>query len=175
MKKKKFWITVAILFAILLLLIMFLPKSVKNVLTIETDDGQSVEINLKSLQQRKGIDFKALSNSSEEYEGEESKYIVGMLLNWYNRYIEDNKKNLLKVYEFDQILHLAEVQYYDYHRLEFYSGDNARVVVEPKEHKDNIILIALEKESGYLKCRLIMPEDNFSQRWLKDIVRIVVK
>ena len=174
-KKKKFWIVIGVLTAILCILLLLMPRSSSGSLMIETDDGDVSEINLSSLRIRRGINFDDLAEMERIEESQESLYIISVILRFYERYKEDKGKNLLRIYHFDDILRIAAIEKMDYRRLTFYSDDGASVRIEPQEHKDFLILLSLEMNQNNLSMRLIMPEDNFSQRWLKNVVKIYVE
>ena len=58
----------------------------------------------------------------------------------------------------------------DYSKIVFYSSDGGTLAVNSNEINE---LYLMEKTKGKKKyLRLIIPNDNFSQRWLKYIVRI---
>ena len=174
-KKKNFLIILIITIVVLSVLLMFNKKTDTSVLIIEADNGEFSEINLKDIQQLKGINFNEVKRTSETLEDDDiSLYSFSLLNRFYNRYSEDKGKDLIKVFYIDQIIRLSQLQIMDYRQLVFHSSEGARVIIEPTEHKDFLVLLSLEKNRGALSLRLIMPEDNFSQRWLKHIVKITV-
>ena len=76
-----------------------------------------------------------------------------------------DKPTLVKIVSIQQLL-----PEFDFIRLLFHSTDGAKVLIENETN----ILIALEKNNDQYTLRLIMPDDNFSQRWLKNVCRITV-
>ena len=157
------------------MLLLLTPRVSTESLIIETDDSDVSELNLSSLRIRRGINFDELAEAEKIEESEEGLYILSLLLRFYERYKEEKGKNLLRVYYFDDILRIAAIEKFNFYRLTFYSADGASVRIEPQEHKDFMILLALEINQNKLSMRLIMPEDNFSQRWLKEVVKVYVE
>ena len=170
--KKTFWLIFATVLIFLVLLLIARPKVDPDILTVEEQGGDHIEIPIKELQTLKGIDFQNLTPDTDDAE---IIHTVELLERFYEKYSEEKGKTLIKIFYLDQILRYSRLGLLDYWRLTFHSTDGASVMIAPQEFKDNIILISLEKQKGELTLRLIMPEDPFSQRWLKNVARIVVE
>ena len=164
--KKKFWAIVSVLVVILLVLLALRPEMEDaDVLTIELRSGEISKVSIADLQRFEGIDFENLGDESE---------VVWLYEGFYERYRASRGDRLLRVFYFNQILEFSGFAGVEYTRLVFHSADGARVMIAPQENRDSLILMALELENGVYTLRLIMPEDSFSQRWLKNVVRIEV-
>jgi hypothetical protein len=165
--KKKFWLTFGIVFVSLIVLLVLRPEMADaTTLVIELSSGETHEINIQDLRRSEGIDFQNL--------GEESEVVVNLLERFYERYRVSRGDKLIKVFYLHQILEFSRSESIEFTDILFHSADGARILISPQEHKDFLILMALELENGEYSLRLIMPEDNFSQRWLKNVVRIEV-
>jgi len=172
--KKKFWIVVGVVLGLIAFLMLFRPLYYTGVLVVENDEGESVRIQISDLYTIRGIDFQNLRTNVEVYGNADLEHVIRLMERFYDRHREDRGRNLLKVFYVDQVIRFSQLQSMDYVRLIFHAADGARVVIEPQQHRDFLILLALERDRRDLSLRLIMPEDNFSQRWLKNVVRIEV-
>jgi hypothetical protein len=132
------------------------PKVEPDVLIIEDSSGQHSELKLSDIAQKEGIDCKKVSDET--------------MLNFHDKYSKDKADTFLKAFYLNDIIDRS-----DYKLLTFNSADGATVIIEPKPDRDNLILLTLEKNQDNLSLRLIMPEDSFSQRWLKNVVRIYIE
>jgi len=165
--KKKFWLIFGIVFISLIVLLILRPEMADaTTLVIELNSGDTHEINISDLRRLEGIDFQNL--------GEESEVVVNLLERFYERYRASRGDKLIKVFYFSQIIQFSGSDSFEFTDILFHSADGARILISPQEHRDFLILMALELENGEYSLRLIMPEDNFSQRWLKNVVRIKV-
>ena len=163
-KKNVFWVINAIVVVVIVVLLLLRPQQVVGGdLTIESVVGLT-EIPINVLQTLSGIDLDSLAP--------ESKTIVER---FYEKYKSDKGDSLLNVFFIEQILRFVDLGDADYSRMIFQSIDGARVVIEPRAGKDSLILMTLEKVNDKHSLRLVMPEDSFSQRWLKNIVRITLE
>ncbi|MCL1826497.1 MAG: hypothetical protein FWG20_00460 [Candidatus Cloacimonetes bacterium] len=156
-------------------LLWLLPRSAVGSLTIDDDEGRSETLEYKTILQRRGINFAELRQIASADDTPNDLYTIEVLLNFYENYVGEDKDKYLKVYEIDQIIQLSGIKRLDYKRLTFIAADGARVVIEPYENKDSLILLAFEKNKSEYTCRLILPEDSFSQRWLKNVARVSIK
>jgi hypothetical protein len=160
-QKKIFWIIIIVIVALLSVLILFLPKQISGYLIIEGVDGEITELSIQYIKSLAGIDFENMVPSTETNQS---------LLRFYERYKQDKGDSLISVYYIEQFIGGKP-----YTRLIFHSADGVRVMIQPSSDVDSLILITLEKNKEEYSLRLIMPRDNFSQRWLKNVVRIVIE
>jgi len=171
MKKRTiYWLVFAALILALITLIAMLPNYDSTLLTIENKDGELSEISINDIYTTKGIDFENLQNFNDEA----VEHTISVLQSFYEKYSEDKGNSLIKVYYFDQIMQKSPLRDLTYRQITFQSADGAQVLIQPTEYKDNLILITLEKDGSKYSLRLIMPEDTFSQRWLKNVVKITL-
>jgi len=165
--KKKFWVVfgvILVLLSIFLLLRPTIPDS--EILVLEFASGDVFLLTISDLRKLDGIDFQNI--------GDKPDSIVQVLEGFYQRYRASRGDNLVNVFYLEQILELSGLENIKLSRLLFHSSDGARVMIAPQGDRDSLILMVLERENNVFTLRLIIPEDGFSQRWLKKIVRIEV-
>ena len=148
-KKYYFWLVFVALLSVLIILLIMRPSVSDEILIITKQNGESREILIADL-----LNKDALSHDEID-------------LNWHENYIANRANSLLKVFSIEQILENSV-----FSKIRFYSFDGASVLVEQTHNRDTIIYLILEEENNKLSLRLIFPQDSFSQRWLKNIVRI---
>jgi len=171
MKKRTiYWLVLGAFVLALVILIAMQPNYNSTLLTIENKDGELSEVSIDDIYTTKGIDFESL-NSIDDVSAE---YTISVLQSFYEKYSEDKGSSLIRVYFLDQIMQKSPLRDLTYKQVTFQSADGAQVLIQPSEYRDNLILITLEKDKGKYSLRLIMPEDTFSQRWLKNVVKITL-
>jgi hypothetical protein len=175
MSKLTYWLVLVGIGSILFLLISLLPKGNIDILILENADGDQTILTLDDIFTTRGIDFSRMDIGDGSFHNVETEETLSTLTYWFDKYSEDKGSSLVKVYYIDQIIRLSRHTYLDYHRLTFHSVDGARVLVTPHQHADSLVLLTLEKNKGSHTLRLILPHDNFPQRWLKNVVKITVE
>jgi len=147
-KNIMFWVIIVIIVVVIAVLLQFAPKSDGSALIVETVGGEIIEVPFNDILKLEGITFPT----------------PDLVINqFYEKYKKDN---LIKVFFVQQLLPSG-----DFTRFVFHSVDGARVMIED----ESLVLIALEKQNEDYTLRLIIPEDNFSQRWLKNVCRITIE
>ena len=165
MKKKKFWLIIFVLVVFLVILLLARPDDIDtNILLVRNSAGETAEIVIRDLLGYDGILFKEISLKDENPDNP--------LLNWFIKYRSDKGDNLLRVFYINDIIQMTGFENKEYTLLRFDSADGASVLLQLQEDRDNLILLTIEREKDELSVRLILPLDNFSQRWLKNVVRI---
>ena len=156
MSRYRFWLIVIVLVALLTILLLARPEVDTQVLLVRNAYGEAAEIFINDLLKLESVEDAFLRP----------------VYAWYDRYSKEKGENLLRVFEISQIIELTGFENQDFTLLRFDSTDGASVVIQPRDDKDSLILMTLEREKDDLSLRLIMPMDSFSQRWLKNVVRI---
>ena len=158
--KKKFCIIFSLISILLIVLLLLRPQPAESdILVIEFYGNDAFLVPIMDLRLLDGIDFNNLEEDAD------------VLAGFYERYRASKGESLIKVFHLNTILELSGVEDLEYSRLVFHSVDYARVLISG----ERLVLLALEFEDGEYTLRLIMPEDRFSQRWLKNVVRIEVQ
>lgn len=174
-ENKKFFITIGVTIVVLIVLLMLRKPVSYDVIVFEDINRETFELSLQDINRFKGIDFDRLSISEAEEFDENISYNKDILKRFYDKYKEEKGNSLKKVFLFDSVLALTTFRNYDYYSITFHSAEGARIKVTPTEIDDYLILLTLEQHSGNYSMRLILPADSFSQRWLKNINRIVLE
>jgi hypothetical protein len=200
--QKKYWLVFGLVVILLAVLMLFRPKlDDTTILIIEFNDGELFEIPIQDIAKLEGIDFQANGNRTndsgdineilerfyERYRASRGDkllkvFYIEQILGLTSDFCLPSKLEGLRVVEIDTVnvkrnCNNSEIEnkIADFTRYIFHSADGARVMIAPQAHRDFLILMALEFEDGEYSLRLIMPEDSFSQRWLKNVVRIEVR
>ena len=175
MNKKLFWLIFFIFFLILIIFSLCTRHDKSCFLTIESAEGEFYELTFQEVDSRKGINFDKIDQSNELSYNVNVEHNIEVLKQFYKNYYYDKGNSIIKVLFLDQILALTSPANLYYEMLIFESIDGAKVVIEPTQYDDNLILITIEKSKNNYTLRLIMPEDRFQQRWLKNLCKISIK
>ncbi|KQC07652.1 MAG: hypothetical protein APR54_05760 [Candidatus Cloacimonas sp. SDB] len=84
--------------------------------------------------------------------------------------ITTNRSDTYTAYSLREILSAKEIQPNKFSRIIFHSADGGSLAVDISE-LDNLYLVQ-EIQAGEKSLRLIIPTDDFSQRWLKYLIAI---
>jgi hypothetical protein len=170
--KKVFWSVIFIIIIIIYILTICSKKNYKTFLLIETAEETIYELSFDEVISRKGINFDDLETAStlDDYEVIRNN---NRLKEFHESYLDEKGKNLIKIIFVDQIFQLTPITS-NYSKLIFHSDDGAKVSLDFNQLDSDLILISIEKNGGKYSLRLILPDDSFSQRWLKNIVKITV-
>ena len=152
-ERKTFLILIIFLLFLLTVSLYIIPKTSDDILLIRNQHGETSEIKLTDLLLIEHIDIN----------------LNQTIANWHVRYKADKGETLLNVLSIQQIISLTEFNNQSFDTLYFDASDGASRVIDSR---NSIILITVEKEKEGLFLRVITPEDTFSQKWLKNIVRI---
>jgi hypothetical protein len=87
---------------------------------------------------------------------------------FFIQYRERQGDSLLALFRIESILYKANIT--NFTTLTFYAANGARIIIS----RDTEILISLELHRNKQSLRLILPNEPFRQRWLKNITRIRV-
>ncbi|MCL2064805.1 MAG: hypothetical protein FWG98_10620 [Candidatus Cloacimonetes bacterium] len=168
----RFWLLVVVFVLLLALLLSFRTEIDSDILLVRNAHGEIAEIAINDLMQYEGLLYENVKLEDEMRVYFDGQRIENPLLNWFERYRRDKGENLLRVYYINDIIEMTGFENQDFNILRFESLDGASVVIQPRADRDWLILMTLERENENLSLRLIMPMDNFSQRWLKNVVRV---
>jgi len=150
------WLVITGLIILCAVLLLFRQRVTDDHLILEDSSQNTSAINIMELQNYSGLDLTNLPN--------------GAIRTFYEKYHLDKGDNLLQIYTLEQIFLLAGIQKLASSSYIFSSSDGAMVKVESKSEQH--ILLTLEKNNQDISLRLIIPEDKFSQRWLKKVTKI---
>ena len=164
-KKKIFWIVIFFILSVIISVQILRPALDSEILTIVSIQGETKEIIISDLLSIDSVDFNNISNQSD----------AKIINDWYEKYVISKRNNLLKVFALHQIISLSGVEDNLDFPLTFESIDGGKVLTY-QVHGDSrmLILLTLEKDHNGLSLRLIFPEDTFSQRWLKNVIKITI-
>jgi len=87
--------------------------------------------------------------------------------------ITTNRSDTYTAYSLREILSVKEIKPETLSRMIFHSADGGSLAVDISE-LDNLYLVQ-EIQAGEKSLRLIIPTDDFSQRWLKYLIAIEFK
>lgn len=172
---KKFGLIVLFVVLLLIALVVINNPIEYNHIIIEEKYGEETQLSFKDINRFKGIDFEELKDLNPEQYDIKVQENVKTLLSFFESYKSKKEKNVKKIFYIEQILDLTKFKNYDYRSITFESVEGAQIKIEPTESQDFLILLSLEKYGKKYSLRLILPADNFSQRWLKNIAKITLE
>jgi hypothetical protein len=172
MKNRYFWGLFLIILITIIILSVLNKHSKKYFLVVDNGKGEEQIFSFDQVYTIIAIPFETIKVKIDEVVQPDVLEAYISLIKFYDEY---NSKTLIKAFYFDQLIRAVDFAGYDYKIITFHSGEGASVLVEPKEMRDFLILLTIEKHRGKYSLRLILPNDSFKQRWLKNIERITIE